>query len=119
MDAGGGATRRATVPRRTTTALGRGSEGVVRASERPNVTSRQCRVPSCDVGVVWTSNVDPGGSVVPPSDVRAPHHPSRPAAVDVRSRTREATAPASRLADVPTFKAAYLIHGDDHGRIGE
>src|SRR3954468_9247256 len=24
-----------------------------------------------------------------------------------------------RLASVPTFKAAYLIHGDDHGRIGE
>ena len=24
-----------------------------------------------------------------------------------------------RLAPVPTFKAAYLIHGDDHGRIGE
>src|SRR3712207_9282732 len=24
-----------------------------------------------------------------------------------------------RLAAVPTFKAAYLIHGDDHGRIAE
>src|SRR3954462_14991116 len=24
-----------------------------------------------------------------------------------------------RLAVVPTFKPAYLIHGDDHGRIGE
>src|SRR3954468_7316813 len=24
-----------------------------------------------------------------------------------------------RLASVHTFKAAYLIHGDDHGRIGE
>src|SRR4051795_1142840 len=24
-----------------------------------------------------------------------------------------------RLASVPTFKSAYLIHGDDHGRIGE
>src|SRR3954463_2300927 len=24
-----------------------------------------------------------------------------------------------RLAAVPTFKPAYLIHGDDHGRIGE
>src|SRR4051795_1454982 len=24
-----------------------------------------------------------------------------------------------RLASVPTFKAAYLIHGDDHGRIAE
>src|SRR4051795_11761331 len=24
-----------------------------------------------------------------------------------------------RLASVPTFKPAYLIHGDDHGRIGE
>src|SRR3954467_13316787 len=26
---------------------------------------------------------------------------------------------ASRLAAVPTFRAAYLIHGDDHGRIAE
>src|SRR3954451_25445454 len=26
---------------------------------------------------------------------------------------------ASRLAAVPTFLAAYLIHGDDHGRIAE
>src|SRR4051794_23182201 len=24
-----------------------------------------------------------------------------------------------RLAAVPTFKAAYLIHGDDHGRVAE
>lgn len=28
-------------------------------------------------------------------------------------------APASRLGAVPTFKPAYLIHGDDHGRIAE
>src|SRR4051794_15358415 len=27
--------------------------------------------------------------------------------------------PVLRLAAVPTFKAAYLIHGDDHGRIAE
>jgi DNA polymerase-3 subunit delta len=26
---------------------------------------------------------------------------------------------ATRLAGVPTFKPAYLVHGDDHGRIGE
>src|SRR5436305_2596829 len=26
---------------------------------------------------------------------------------------------ALRLAAVPTFKAAYLIHGDDHGRLAE
>src|SRR5215207_4557553 len=26
---------------------------------------------------------------------------------------------ASRLGGVATFKPAYLIHGDDHGRIGE
>lgn len=29
------------------------------------------------------------------------------------------TGPASRLGAVPAFKPAYLIHGDDHGRIGE
>jgi DNA polymerase-3 subunit delta len=29
------------------------------------------------------------------------------------------TGRANTLAAVPTFKAAYLIHGDDHGRIGE
>src|ERR687886_715138 len=28
-------------------------------------------------------------------------------------------APGSRLGTVPTFKPAYLIHGDDHGRIAE
>src|ERR687886_1349487 len=28
-------------------------------------------------------------------------------------------APGSRLETVPTFKPAYLIHGDDHGRIAE
>src|SRR3981081_1939397 len=27
--------------------------------------------------------------------------------------------PAHRLSSVPTFKPAYLIHGDDHGRIAE
>src|SRR4051794_37759649 len=27
--------------------------------------------------------------------------------------------PTSRLGPVATFKPAYLIHGDDHGRIGE
>jgi DNA polymerase III subunit delta len=35
----------------------------------------------------------------------------------VVSRPRAAL--ASRLADVPAFKPAYLIHGDDHGRIAE
>lgn len=29
------------------------------------------------------------------------------------------TGSGSRLATVPAFKPAYLIHGDDHGRIGE
>src|ERR1700724_2035538 len=29
------------------------------------------------------------------------------------------SAPAPRLAPVPTFKPAYLIHGDDHGRLAE
>ena len=29
------------------------------------------------------------------------------------------TAAEPRLALVPAFKPAYLIHGDDHGRIGE
>ena len=29
------------------------------------------------------------------------------------------SAATSRLAPVPTFKPAYLIHGDDHGRVGE
>jgi DNA polymerase-3 subunit delta len=29
------------------------------------------------------------------------------------------SAPAPRLASVPTFKPAYLIHGDDHGRLAE
>src|SRR5919199_5369572 len=28
-------------------------------------------------------------------------------------------APGSRLGTVPTFKPAYLIHGDDHGRVAE
>src|SRR5215218_8968651 len=30
-----------------------------------------------------------------------------------------AAGPATRLAAVATFKPAYLIHGDDHGRISE
>ncbi len=30
-----------------------------------------------------------------------------------------AAAPASRLAGVPAFRPAYLIHGDDHGRVAE
>src|SRR5438067_504235 len=30
-----------------------------------------------------------------------------------------ASAPVPTLPPVPAFKPAYLIHGDDHGRIGE
>src|SRR3954453_10073218 len=32
---------------------------------------------------------------------------------------RGPAAAGSRLGTVPTFKPAYLIHGDDHGRISE
>src|SRR3954449_4603884 len=32
---------------------------------------------------------------------------------------RGPAAAGSRLGTVPTFKPAYLIHGDDHGRIAE
>src|SRR5919199_3291664 len=45
-----------------------------------------------------------------PSRAVAPHGDGGPA-----GPSRAAT----RLAAVPPFKAAYLIHGDDHGRIGE
>ena len=38
-----------------------------------------------------------------------------PAAADGRRRADR----GPRLDDVPTFKPAYLIHGDDHGRIAE
>ena len=51
---------------------------------------------------------------------RLPHRPRRhrPAARTRRCRTRrQHDAPDVRR--VPTFKPAYLIHGDDHGRIGE
>jgi DNA polymerase III subunit delta len=33
--------------------------------------------------------------------------------------TPETTVAGSRLGAVPSFRPAYLIHGDDHGRIGE
>ena len=36
-----------------------------------------------------------------------------------RSRAEALSGSTSRLAVVPSFKPAYLIHGDDHGRVGE
>lgn len=38
-----------------------------------------------------------------------------------RATSRQSSAPVAPLssAGVPSFRAAYLIHGDDHGRIGE
>ena len=35
------------------------------------------------------------------------------------ARRLRSSGSTSRLALVPTFKPAYLIHGDDHGRVGE
>lgn len=45
-----------------------------------------------------------------------------PCRLRLRARLRrgfEASWRGSRLAVVPSFKPAYLIHGDDHGRVGE
>ena len=46
---------------------------------------------------------------------------SRRAGADVTLRrwTADRAAATSRLGRVPAFKPAYLIHGDDHGRVGE
>lgn len=54
------------------------------------------------------------------------HHPAQPGRAAARRLVRRRPAASSQRHDrslasprVPTFKAAYLIHGDDHGRIAE
>ncbi len=49
------------------------------------------------------------------ADSIPPRYRARPAALGAASPPRHLDSPAVP----PTFKPAYLIHGDDHGRLGE